>query len=55
MYRVIITETLQKTVDVPEATSLMDALEVVKRDYNAERIVLSADDFHEVEFEPVIN
>lgn len=54
MFSVIITETLQRKCNVPEAKNETEALEIVQRDYYEHQIiVLDSDDFCGVEFEPV--
>lgn len=48
-YKIIITETLKKELEI-EAESKDKALEFVKEKYRDEEIVLSADDFVDVDF-----
>ena len=49
LYKVEITETLQTVVEVT-ATTEQEALSKVQEDYNRGNIILSADDFDNVEF-----
>lgn len=49
-YRVEITETLKRTVEV-EAENKLEALAKIKADYDDEIIVLCADDYEETYFE----
>ena len=49
-YKVIIYETLSKTIDI-EAENRSDAIKKVKEKYKNEEIVLSADDYLDTEFD----
>lgn len=48
-YKIEITETLQRTIEV-EKDSILDALNEVELKYNNEEIVLDSSDFIEKEF-----
>ena len=48
-YKVEITEYLQKTIEI-DAENEKDALLIAEDKYNAEEIILSADDFTDKEF-----
>lgn len=49
-YRVEITETLKRTVEV-EAKNKFEAMAKIKTDYDDENIILGAEDFEETHFE----
>ena len=51
-FKVIITETLKRTVEV-EAESQQDAKQIVSDEWRASKYVLDAENFHGVEFEAV--
>jgi hypothetical protein len=51
-YRIQITETLQKTIEVESGTEV-EALQQVVNDYKRERIILDSDDFKEVDISPI--
>lgn len=51
-YRIQITETLQKTIEVESGTE-MEALQQVVNDYKRERIILDSDDLKEVDISPI--
>lgn len=48
-YKVTITETLRRTIEV-EATTSKEALAKAEEDYYAEKHVLTSEDFEEVRF-----
>lgn len=48
-YRIIVTETLSKVIEIDSATSIQ-ALDEVNRMYRNEELVLTADDYEDTEF-----
>ena len=52
IYEIEIKETLLKVLSI-EANSLSDAIDKAMDEYFSQKVILSADDFSEVEFEPV--
>ena len=51
MAKIVITETLQKIIDVYWLSDVDEALGYVQSEYDKQVIVLTADDFELVEFE----